>query len=75
MIHDPLMSGGVGGTALRVDALARDLMKMRETVAMIFSAHCGHALEEVYAHTATDTYFDAREAIAWGLADRIITEL
>ena len=49
MIHDPLMSGGVGGTALRVDALARDLMKMRETVAMIFSAHCGHALEEVYA--------------------------
>ena len=36
MIHDPLMSGGVGGTALRVDALARDLMKMRETVAMIF---------------------------------------
>ena len=75
MIHDPLMSGGVGGTALRVDALARDLMKMRETVAMIFSAHCGHALEEVYAQTATDTYFDAREAIAWGLADRIITEL
>ena len=50
-------------------------MKMRETVAMIFSAHCGHALEEVYAQTATDTYFDAREAIAWGLADRIITEL
>ena len=75
MIHDPLMSGGVGGTALRVDALARDLMKMRETVAMIFSAHCGHALEEVYAQTATDTYFDAREAIAWGLADRIITDL
>ena len=75
MIHDPLMSGGVGGTALRVDALARDLMKMRETVAMIFSAHCCHALVEVYAQTATDTYFDAREAIAWGLADRIITEL
>ena len=75
MIHHPLMSGGVGGTALRVDALARDLMKMRETVAMIFSAHCGLALEEVCAQTATDTCFDAREAIAWGLADRIITEL
>ena len=71
----PVRTVCTGMAASMAALLARDLMKMRETVAMIFSAHCGHALEEVYAQTATDTYFDAREAIAWGLADRIITEL
>jgi len=75
MIHDPLISGGVGGSALKIDAVARDLMQTRETTATIIAAHSGHTLEEVYVTTATDSYLDAQSAIAWGLADRIITEL
>lgn len=75
MIHDPLVSGGIGGTALKIDALARDLMQTRETTAAIIAAHTGKSLDEVYARTVTDSYFNAGEAVAWGLADRIIHEL
>ena len=75
MIHDPLIAGGVGGSALSVDAVARDLMKTRQTAAEIIAKHSGHSIEEVYAKTAKDTYFDADEAVAWGLADRIITTI
>lgn len=75
MIHDPLIAGGVGGSALKLDAVARNLMKARETIAQILSERTGHTLEEVYEKTSVDTYFDAQEAVAWGLADRIIHEI
>ena len=75
MIHDPLIAGGVGGSALKLDAVARDLMKARATIAQILSERTGHTIEEVYEKTAADTYFDAQEALEWGLADRIIHEI
>lgn len=75
MIHDPLMNGGVGGPALKIDAIAKDIMRTRETIAAIIAKHTGRSLDEVYAKTATDSYFSADEAVAWGLADRIIREL
>ena len=75
MIHDPLISGGVGGSALKVDALAKDLMRTREVTAQILADCTGHSIEEIYEKTAQDTYFDAKEALEWGLADRIIHEI
>ena len=75
MIHDPLIAGGIGGSALTVDAVAKDLMKTRQTSAEIIAKHSGHSIDEVYEMTAKDTYFDADEAVAWGLADRIITTI
>ena len=75
MIHDPLIPGGIGGSALKVDAVARNLMQTRQTIAGIISRHTGKSLEDVLAKTASDSYFDAEQAVEWGLADRIIHEL
>ena len=75
MIHDPLIPGGIGGSALKVDAVARNLMQTRQTIADIISRHTGKSLEDVLAKTASDSYFDAEQAVEWGLADRIIHEL
>ena len=74
-IHDPLIPGGIGGSALKVDAVARNLMQTRQTIANIISRHTGKSLEDVLAKTASDSYFDAEQAVEWGLADRIIHEL
>ena len=75
MIHDPLIPGGIGGSALKVDAVARNLMQTHQTIANIISRHTGKSLEDVLAKTASDSYFDADQAVEWGLADRIIHEL
>ena len=75
MIHDPLIPGGIGGSALKVDAVVRNLMQTRQTIADIISRHTGKSLEDVLAKTASDSYFDAEQAVEWGLADRIIHEL
>ena len=75
MIHDPLIGGGIGGSALSVKARADDLMRIRDITAQVISQHTRMNLEEVFELTAKDTYFEAEEAIANGMADRIITSL
>lgn len=75
MIHDPLIGGGIGGSALSVKARADDLMRIRDITAQVISQHTGMNLEEVFELTAKDTYFEAEEAIANGMADRIIISL
>ena len=75
MIHDPLLAGGLGGSALHVDTLSRSLMKTREIMAGLLAGHTGHGIEEIYGLTAAETYFDAEEAVKFGLADCIVQGL
>lgn len=75
MIHDPLIGGGIGGSALSVKARADDLMHIRDITAQVIAQHTHMSIEEVFELTAKDTYFEAEEAVAAGLADRIITAL
>lgn len=74
MIHDPLTTG-IKGSALSVEEASKRLMETREITASILAEHTGHTIEEVYEKTKTDSYFSAQEAVAWHLADRIITEI
>lgn len=75
MIHDPLIGGGVGGSALQLQSISQNLMKTREILGEILAKHTGKSLREIYKKTAADTYFNAEEAVAFGLADRIIDQI
>ena len=75
MVHDPLISGGVGGSALSVKARADDLMRIRDITAQVIAQHSGMDLEQVFEITARDTYFEAEDAVAAHLADRVIDTL
>ena len=74
MIHDPRLQQ-ISGSALAVDRVSKNLMKTREIIGNIIAEHTGRTLKEVYEYTASDTYFDAEESLAWGLADKILTEI
>lgn len=74
MIHDPLVNG-ISGSALSIEESSRRLMNIRQITAEILSRHTGHTIEEVYEKTKQDSYFSAQEAVAWHLADRIITKI
>lgn len=75
MIHDPLIHGKIGGNALQIERISKNLLKTREIIGTIIAEHTGRTLPEVYEKTAVDSYFDAEECIEWGLADRIVTEI
>lgn len=74
MIHDPLI-GNVGGNALTIEKVADNIMKVRELTASIIAKHTNKSIEEILEKTAQDSYFDAQEAIDFGLADKIIERM
>ena len=71
MIHDPLI-GNVGGNALHVHQLSENLLRTRTLSAEILAKHTGKTVEEILEKTASDCYFTAEEAVAFGLADEIL---
>ena len=75
MIHDPLIKNGVGGSALELKTISENLMRTREITAQVLAEHTGKTLEEIYEVTSRDSYFEAPEAVEFGLADRVIETL
>lgn len=75
MIHDPLVSGGLSGSALTVQDKSNRLMDKRKVLCGILAEHTGKNIKQVYKVTAKDTYFGAEEAVQYGLADAVIEKL
>lgn len=74
MLHDP-RTPHLDGDALSVRSASEQLMRTREVIARIVADHTGHDVADVLEVTRRDTWFDASEAVAWGLADEVITTL
>lgn len=75
MVHDPLVSGGISGSALTVQDKSNRLMDKRKLLCGILAEHTGKSLKQIYKVTAKDTYFGAEEAVAFGLADSIVEKM
>ena len=75
MIHDPLVAGGISGSALTVQDKSDRLMAKRKVLSGILAEHTGKSVKQIYKVTAKDTYFGAEEAVAFGLADAVIEKM
>ena len=75
MIHDPLVSGGISGSALAIQDKSDRLMAKRKVLSGILAQHTGKNIKQIYKVTAKDTYFGAEEAVAFGLADAVIEKM
>lgn len=71
MIHDPLIPQ-TGGSALQLHEISQSLMQTREHIAQLFAQFTGRTLDEIYEKTRRNSFFNAEEAVAFGLADRVI---
>lgn len=71
MIHDPLIQK-VGGSALSLQETVDSLMKTRDIIATLLAKSCGKTKDEILEKTKQDTYFNAQEAIEFGLAHEIM---
>jgi ATP-dependent Clp protease protease subunit len=72
MIHQPL--GGFQGQASDIDIHAREILKVRETLNEIMSAHCGKTMDEIQKDTDRDRFMSSEEAKLYGLIDDVLTE-
>ncbi len=70
MIHEPLIGGGVGGSATSIKNISESILKTREITNGILAKHTGKTLEEIDKATSFDNYMDADQAIEFGLCDK-----
>ena len=73
MIHQPLISGGLGGQASDIEIHARELLKMKATLNELLAKHTGQPLEKIERDTDRDNFMSAEEAATYGLIDHVTT--
>ncbi len=72
LIHQPLISGRMVGPATDINIQAKEMEKLRAELNEILAKASGQPLERINRDTDRDFYLNAEEAIAYGLADRIV---
>lgn len=77
MIHDPAYGGGdmAGKKSHELQQYVDKLRQVQEITAKIIAEKTGRSLKEIYDKTKEDSYFNAAEAIGYGLATGVVTEI
>jgi len=75
LIHQPLISGRMVGPASDINIQAKEMEKIRAELNQILATASGQPLERINRDTDRDFYLNAEEAIAYGLADRIVDQV
>jgi ATP-dependent Clp protease, protease subunit len=75
LIHQPLISGRMVGPATDINIQAKEMEKLRAELNQILADASGQPIERINQDTDRDFYLNAKEAIAYGLADRIVEKL
>jgi len=75
LIHQPLITGRMIGPAVDINIQAREMEKLREELNGILAAASGQSMEKITRDTDRDFYLNAKEAIEYGLADKIVEKL
>ncbi|MBO4595212.1 MAG: ATP-dependent Clp protease proteolytic subunit [Bacteroidales bacterium] len=71
MIHQPL--GGAQGQTSDILIAAKEIEKCRTELYRIIAKHSGQPFDKVFADGDRDFWMDAKEAVAYGMVDKILT--
>ena len=70
MIHQPL--GGAQGQATEIKIAAERILKLKHKLNTILASNTNQPLEKVEQDTERDYFLDAKEALEYGIVDKII---
>jgi len=70
LLHQP--STGGQGTLSDLELQAREVLRIRAQAEELLSQHTGQPVDRIRLDTDRDKVFTAEEAVAYGLADRVI---
>jgi ATP-dependent Clp protease protease subunit len=72
LLHEPLITGGVGGSATNIQKTAEEIMARKKDIVDLLSSDTGRSKEEIEKAISFDNYMSAQEAIDFGIADKIV---
>lgn len=70
LIHQPW--GNASGQASDISLQAREIVRLKKLTIEYFARHTGKSLEQVSKDMERDFFMSAQEAVAYGLADKIM---
>lgn len=70
MIHQPL--GGAQGQATEIKIAAEHILKLRDKLNKILAKNTGQKIETIQQDTERDNFMDSKEALEYGLVDKVI---
>jgi len=70
MIHQP--SGGAQGQATDIEIHAREILKTRRQLNLIYAERTGQPIEKIEADMERDFFLDPEEAKTYGLIDQVL---
>jgi ATP-dependent Clp protease, protease subunit len=73
MIHQP--SGGGQGVSADLEIMAEQIKKTKEMGAKILADNCGQPFEKVMKDFDRDYWMGAKESVAYGIVDGIVSKL
>ncbi|MCL2600052.1 MAG: ATP-dependent Clp protease proteolytic subunit [Treponema sp.] len=71
LIHQPW--GGVQGQARDIGIQSREIIRLKKMTIDYFARHTGKDAEKIASDMERDFYMSAEDAVAYGVADRILT--
>jgi ATP-dependent Clp protease protease subunit len=75
LIHQPLISGRFIGPATDINIQAQEMEKLRGELNQILADASGQPIEKISKDSDRDFYLNAKEAVAYGLADKIVDSI
>jgi ATP-dependent Clp protease protease subunit len=75
LIHQPLISGRFIGPATDINIQAQEMEKLRSELNQILADASGQPIDKISRDSDRDFYLNAKEAVAYGLADRIVEKI
>ncbi|MCR5374670.1 MAG: ATP-dependent Clp protease proteolytic subunit [Lachnospiraceae bacterium] len=71
LIHEPLIAGGLGGSATSIKKTAEDILEIRKLTNSILAKHTGRTIKQIDKATEFDNMMTAEEAVKFGICDEI----
>jgi ATP-dependent Clp protease, protease subunit len=75
MIHQPSLGGYIQGVSSDLEIQAEQTRRVKEIGATILAKNCGKTMEQIMKDFDRDKWMDAKQAIEYGIADKLVDKL
>ncbi len=74
LLHQPMITGQLIAPATDLDIEAQEILRLRARLYDILAKHTGQSADKIEKDCDRNLWLDAAEAIAYGLADRVLAK-
>ncbi len=75
MIHQPSLGGYIQGVSADLEIQAKQTKRVKEISARILAENCGRKFEQVMKDFDRDYWMDAKEAMEYGIVDKVFEKI